>query len=69
MVGTLLIGLGLGPVFFSFTSLRKVVAPLTVLGVVVSVVSFYLYSPALVSWWVVVPVAITVLVALVFLSR
>jgi cytochrome d ubiquinol oxidase subunit II len=69
VVGTLLIGLGLGPVFFSLTSLRKMVAPLTVIGVVVSVASFYLYSPALVSWWVVVPVVITVLAALLFLSR
>jgi hypothetical protein len=69
VVGTLLIGFGLGPVFFSLTSLRKIVAPLTVLGVVASVVSFYLYSSALVSRRVVVPVVITVLVALFFLSR
>jgi hypothetical protein len=56
-------------VFSSLTSLRKIVAPLTVLGVVVSVVSYYLYSPALVSWLIAVPVVITVLVGLLSLSR
>ncbi len=68
VVGTLLIGLGLGPVLFSLASLRKMVLPATALGVVISCASFFLYSPALVSAWVAVPVVLTLVAALLFLS-
>jgi cytochrome d ubiquinol oxidase subunit II len=69
IVGALLIFLGMGIVFFSLTAFRKVILPVTALGVVVSVASFYLYSSGLVSAWVAVPIVLTFVAVLPFLSN
>jgi cytochrome d ubiquinol oxidase subunit II len=68
VVGVLLIVVGMGTVFFSLTTLRKATVPVTALGVVVSVASFYLYSSALVSAWVAFPIILTFVAVLPFLS-
>ncbi|MHB2035315.1 MAG: hypothetical protein ACYCPW_01030 [Nitrososphaerales archaeon] len=59
-------GVGLAPVFFSLISFRKIILPATGLGLVMSVASYYLYSPKLVSAWIAIPIILTV--ALLFLS-
>ena len=68
VIGTLLLGVGLAPVFFSLKSFRKIILPATGLGLVTSVASYYLYSPTLVSAWIVIPIILTVAVALLFIS-
>ena len=68
VTGTLILGVGLSPVFFSLRSFRKIVLPVTGLGLVVSASSFYLYSPTLVSEWIVIPIILTVAAALLSLS-
>lgn len=68
VIGALLIGLGLGPVFYSLARFRKMVLPVTALGIAISCISFYLYSPALVSASIAVPAVLTLLAALLYLS-
>ena len=68
VIGTLILGVGLAPVFFSLISFRKIILPATGLGLVMSVASYYLYSPKLVSAWIAIPIIMTVAVALLFLS-
>ncbi len=59
VIGTLLIGVGLAPAFFDLPSLRKAVLPLALVGVGVSVLSYWLMSPALITPWMAVPVFLT----------
>lgn len=68
VVGALLIVLGVGIAFFSLKSLRKVILPVTALGMAVSVASFYMYSSSLFSSWVLIPVILTAAAILPFLS-
>ncbi len=69
VLGSLLIGLGLGPVFYSVDSLKRAVLPLTAVGVAASVGSFYLYLGASLGWWVAVPVLLTALTAVLYLIK
>jgi cytochrome d ubiquinol oxidase subunit II len=69
VVGALLIVFGVGIVFFSLKSLRRASLPITALGMAVSVASFYLYSSSLVSSWVLIPVTLTFVAILPFLSE
>jgi len=66
-VGTLVLGVGLAPAFFGLKSLRMKGLCLTVLGVAISIGAFYLYSPSLVSPFIIIPSALTILAALLFL--
>jgi cytochrome bd ubiquinol oxidase subunit II len=66
--GTLILGVGLGPVFFSLKSFRKMTLPITGTGLITSVASLFLYSPRLVSAWIVIPIILTVSAALLFHS-
>ncbi len=66
-VGTLILGVGLAPAFFGLKLLRLKGLYLTVLGVVISTGAYYLYSPSLVSPLIIVPSALTILAALLFL--
>jgi len=66
-VGTLVLGVGLAPAFFGLKSLRMKGFYLTVLGVVISTGAYYLYSPSLVSPLIIIPSALTILAALLFL--
>jgi cytochrome bd ubiquinol oxidase subunit II len=68
LAGTLLIGVGLAPVFFGLKALRMKYFPLTVLGVIISIGAYYLYSPSFVSYWIAIPALLTVAAGLLFLS-
>lgn len=65
-VGTLVLGVGLAPAFFGLKSLRMKGMYLTVLGVVISIGAYYLYSPSLVSPLIVIPSVLTILAAVLF---
>ena len=66
VLGTLLIGAGMAPVFYSILSMRRLTIPVTATGVALSVLSYYVYSPAFISAWMAVPVALTLLACLLF---
>lgn len=61
VLGTLLLGVGFAPVFFDLPSLRGYVLPMAGAGVVLSVLSYWLMSSALVTAWMAVPVTLTLL--------
>lgn len=68
IVGTLLIGVGLAPVFFDIKPFRTKYFPLTLLGVLVSIGAYYFYLPSLLTWWLVVPALLTIVAGLLFIS-
>lgn len=68
ILGTLVLGVGLAPVFFDLKSLRKIVLPLTIAGLVVSLAAYYLFSPSLVTVTLLIPTILTILVAVLFLA-
>ena len=65
-VGTLLLVVGLAPVLFDLSALRNLVLPLTALGVVLSVLSYWLMSPGLITLWMVLPVLLTLAVGAMY---
>jgi len=67
ILGTLLLGVGFAPVFFDLPSLKGYVLPLAGGGVVLSVFSYWLMSSALVTWWMSVPVLLTLLAGVLYL--
>ena len=69
VLGTLLIGVGMAPVFYSIRSLRRITLPLTGTGVALSVLSYYAYSPAFISAWMVVPIALTLVACALFFNE
>ncbi len=66
MVGTLLIGIGAAPIFFSLDSMKKIVLPVTAVGIGLSVLAYYLYLPSSLSVLMLIPVVLTLLVGLLF---
>ena len=68
LAGTLLIGLGLAPVFFGLGALRKKYFPITILGVLISIGAYYLYSPSLVTVWIAIPALLTIIAGALFIS-
>ncbi len=66
VIGTLVIGVGVAPVFFSLDSMKKIVLPLTMAGVGLSVLAYYSYSPSFVSVLMLIPAALTLLVGVLF---
>ena len=66
VIGTLLLALGLAPVFFDLSALRAFVLPLAAMGVVLSVLSYWLMSPGLLTPWMAVPVLLTLVVGLLY---
>ncbi len=66
VIGTLVLGVGLAPVFFDLKSLRKWVLPFTVLGVIVSIGAYYLYSSTLIKADILVPAVLTIAAAILF---
>lgn len=69
LVGTLLIGVGLAPVFFDIRPFAKRFSLLTVLGVVVSTGAYYSYSSSLVTAYAAVPAFITLLANLLYFRK
>ena len=59
IIGTLLLAVGFAPVFFDLSALRPLVLPLAGLGVALSVISYWLMSPALITPWMAVPILLT----------
>ena len=66
ILGTLLLGIGFAPVFFDLPALRGYVLPFAAGGVVLSVFSYWLMSPDLVTWSMSVPVLLTLLVGALY---
>lgn len=67
VLGTLALMVGLAPAFFDLTPLRRLIVPFTVAGIVLSVLSYYLMSSALVTGWMLVPVILTLVVGVLYL--
>lgn len=67
VLGTLVLGVGLAPVFFDLASFRKLVLPLVAAGMAFSVASYWLMSPALLTVWMAVPVVLTLAAGLLYL--
>jgi cytochrome d ubiquinol oxidase subunit II len=59
VLGTLLLLVGLAPAFFDLAPLRRLVLPLIGAGIALSVLSYHLMSSALLTWWITVPVILT----------
>jgi cytochrome d ubiquinol oxidase subunit II len=68
VIGTLGIGVGVAPIFFSLNPLKKIVLPLTGAGVGLSVLAYYLYSPSFVSSLMLIPVTLTLLTGVLFVA-
>lgn len=68
LIGTLVIGLGLAPVFFNLKPFRKKFFPFTVAGILISIGAYYLYLPNLISYSIAIPALLTMVVGLLFLS-
>ena len=69
IVGTLLLAVGLAPVLFDLSALRSLVLPLTALGIILSVLSYWLMSPGLITPWMTAPVLLTLVVASLYTWR
>lgn len=68
LVGTVAICVGLAPVFFGLKPLRVKYFPITLVGIAISVVAYYLYSSALMSYLIAVPIVLTIAAGLLFIS-
>lgn len=66
LLGALVIGVGLSPVFYDLKPFMRISIPLTVTGVLISVLSFYLYSPQLITLWLAIPAILTILVPVLY---
>jgi cytochrome d ubiquinol oxidase subunit II len=67
VIGTLLLAVGFAPVFFDLSVLRKLVLPLVGIGVLLSVLSYWLMSPSLLTPWIAVPVVLTLIAGSLYL--
>ncbi len=67
ILGALLIGVGLAPVFYGLEPFKNITLPVTAIGVAVSSIAFYLYSPHLISPLIAIPVILTLLVPVLYL--
>lgn len=66
LVGTLVLGVGLAPVFFDLRQLKNEAMLLTIIGLGISIGSYYLYSSSLISGLISIPIAIAILAVLLF---
>ena len=67
VLGTLLLAVGLAPVFFDLSGLRRLVLPLAGVGVLLSVLSYWLMAPGLLTPSMAVPVLLTLLAGSLYL--
>jgi cytochrome d ubiquinol oxidase subunit II len=67
LLGTLLLSAGLAPAFFDLAPFRRLILPLTGAGIVLSVLSYYLMASALLTWWMTIPVLLTLGLGLLYL--
>jgi cytochrome bd ubiquinol oxidase subunit II len=68
VLGTLIIGIGLAPVFFDLEAMKNKVLPFIALGIAVSIGAYYLYLPSFLSPLIVIPSILTLLPAILFVS-
>ena len=66
VLGTLTIGVGFTPLFFSLTYMKKLTLPLTSVGVGLSILSYYLYSSTFVNALMLIPVILTLIVGILY---
>ncbi len=66
LLGVLILGVGLAPVFYDLGEMRRLAVPLTTVGVVVEAVSLYLYSGAFLSGYFLIPAGLTILPAVLY---
>jgi len=69
LLGTLLIAIGVAPIFFDIRQFAKKFVPLAVVGAVVSVGGYYEYSASLVTPYMALPVVLTLLAALLYIPK
>lgn len=69
IAGALLIGLGLAPVFYNIKGFRFLSIPATAIGVGISVAGYALYSTALLTPYLVIPVVLTMAVPLLYYTK
>ena len=66
LLGVVVIGVGLAPVFYDLGSLRRFTLPITTVGVGVEATALYLYSASFLSAYFLVPVVLTILPAVLY---
>jgi cytochrome d ubiquinol oxidase subunit II len=69
LVGTVLIAVGLAPVFFDIRPFAKKFLTFTLLGVLVSIGAYYTYSASLVTAYIAVPALLTIAANLLYFSK
>lgn len=68
LLGVLLIGVGLAPVFYDIVELRRWTLPITAIGVAMEALALYLYAPSFLAEGFLAPVVLTLLPALLYQS-
>ncbi len=69
IIGALLIGVGLAPVFYNLRGFRFLSIPATAAGIALSVAGYALYSTALLTPYIVIPVILTIAVPLLYYTK
>ncbi len=69
IIGALLIGVGLAPVFYDLKGFRFLSIPATAIGIALSVAGYALYSTALLTPYMVIPVVLTIAVPLLYYTK
>ncbi len=69
LIGVVIIALGLAPVFYNVSDMKKLTLPFTALGIAISTLAFYILSPGSFSALVIIPIVMTILVPLLFLIQ
>ncbi len=67
VLGTLVLCVGLAPAFFGLVGHRKLILPFTGVGIALSTISYWLMSPALLTWMMVVPIILTLAAGALYL--
>ena len=66
LLGVLVIGIGLAPVFYDVGKLRRLTLPLTTIGVAVEASALFLYSSAFLTAYFLIPAVLTIAPALLY---
>lgn len=69
VIGTVLIAIGVAPVFFDIRFLARRLAPLALLGILLSVGAYYEFSPSFITAALAVPILLTLLAVLLYLPK
>ena len=69
VVGVVLIGIGLAPVFYDLPSFRRLALPFTALGLVVEISALYLFSSHFLSGFLAIPVVLTLAVPALYYTQ